>query len=65
VSVIAEKLIAEFESLATEDKQAVVREILRRLPPYDSGPLADEDVALAGDNIAAMLDEEESDSAAR
>ena len=67
MSVVAEKLIAEFESLPVEDKQAVAKEILRHLPPYDSGPLDDQEVARAGDRMAAMLDEEEeeSDSATR
>jgi len=65
VSVVAEKLIAEFESLPVEERQAVVKEILRRHPFYDSGALDDNEVALAGDNIAAMLNEEESDSSTR
>ena len=65
MSIVAEKLIAEFESLPVDEKQALVKEFLRRLPAYDSGPLDDNEVALAGDNIAAMLDEEESDSATR
>jgi hypothetical protein len=65
VSIVAEKLIAEFETLPVEEKQAIVKEFLRRLPSYDSGPLDDGDVALAGDQIAAMLDEEESDSSTR
>lgn len=29
------------------------------MPPIDSGELSDDDVALAGDAMAAMLDEEE------
>jgi hypothetical protein len=59
MSVVAEKLIAQFESLPVEDKQAVVKEILRRLPAFDSGTLDDDVVAMAGDNIASMLAEEE------
>ena len=59
------KLIAAYESLPADEKQIVAKEILRRLPPLDSGPLDDEQVALAGDDMAAMLDEEENGSQAR
>jgi hypothetical protein len=65
MSAVAEKVIAAFESLPAEEKQAVAKEILRRLPPFDSGPLDDNDVALAGDQLAAMLDQEENGASAR
>jgi len=65
MSAVAEKMIAAFESLPAEEKQAVAKEILRRLPPFDSGPLDDNEVALAGDQLAAMLDEEENGASAR
>ncbi len=65
MSAVAEKVIAAFESLPAEEKQAVAKEILRRLPPFDSGPLDDNEVALAGDQLAAMLDEEENGASAR
>ncbi len=65
MSAVAEEVIAAFESLPAEEKQAVVKEILRRLPPFDSGPLDDEDVALAGDQLAGSLEQEENGSAAR
>ena len=55
------KLIAAYESLPADEKQVVVKEILRRLPPFDSGPLNDEQVALAGDQLATMLEEEDVD----
>jgi hypothetical protein len=59
------QLLAAFEALPTEEKQSFVRELFRRLPPLDSGPLDDEEVARAGDEIAAMLDREEHDAQAR
>jgi hypothetical protein len=65
MSAASAQLIAAFESLPAEEKQIVVKEILLRLPPFDSGPLADEEVALAGDHLAAMLDQEENGSQAR
>jgi hypothetical protein len=65
MSAVAERVIAAFESLPPEEKQSVAREILRRLPRFDSGPLDDNEVALAGDQIAAMLDREENGDSAR
>jgi len=65
MSVVAEKVIAAFESLPAEEKQSVAKEILRRLAPFDSGSLDDNDVAAAGDQIATLLEQEESDSAPR
>ena len=41
------------------------KQILRRLPAFDSGPLDDNEVALAADQMAAMLEREENDSSAR
>jgi hypothetical protein len=53
------KVIEAYESLAADEKQVVFKEILRRLPPMDSGPLDDEQVARAGDQMARTLEEEE------
>jgi len=55
MSAISAQLIAAFEALPANEKQAVAIEILRRLPPFDSGPLDDEDVAKAGDHLAAVI----------
>ena len=65
MSIVAEDVIAAFESLPAHEQQAVAREILRRLPPFDSGSLDDSDVALAGDQLAAMLEGEENASPTR
>ena len=59
------KLIAAYELLPVEEKQVVAKEILRRLPPFDSGPLNDEQVALAGDDLAATFEQEENGSNTR
>ena len=48
-----------------QEKQEFVRELFRRLPPLDSGSLEDEEVALAGDQLGTMLEQEENDAAAR
>ncbi len=53
------KLLSAFEALRVEEKQEFVREVIRHLPPWDSGPLSDDVAAAAGDQLAAMLDEEE------
>jgi len=59
MSVEAADLLAAFETLPTSEKQVFVKELLRRLPPYDSGPLDDGVAAQAGDELAALLGEEE------
>ena len=45
--------------LGQKKKQEFVRELIQRLPPWNSGPLSDDVAAAAGDGIAAMLEEEE------
>jgi hypothetical protein len=66
MSAAAAKLISEFERLAPADKMEFVRELLHRLPPWDSGPLDDDLVAAAGDDLAQMIEaEENNDSKAR
>ena len=59
MSAASAQLIAAFETLPADEKQVVAKEILRRMPPFDSGPLDDEGVAIAGDHLAAMFEEEE------
>jgi hypothetical protein len=59
MSVTTMRLLAEFEALPAQEKQACATEMLRRLPRFDSGPLDDELVAAAGDELAAMLEADE------
>jgi hypothetical protein len=59
MSAATAKLLSEFEALRLEDKQAFEREIIHRLPPWDSGPLSDDVAAYAGDELAAVHEEEE------
>ena len=59
------QLLAAFEALPVPEKQVFVKELFRRLPPCDSGPLEDEDVARAGDEMATLLEREEHDAQAR
>ena len=53
------KLLSEFEALDVEEKQEFMRELIHHLPPWDSGPLPDDVAAAAGDQLAAMIEEEE------
>jgi len=59
MSAATAKLLSEFQALRVEEKQEFVREIIHRLPPWDSGPLSDDVAAASGDQQAAMLGEEE------
>ena len=45
-----------------EDQQEFVREVIHRLPRWDSGAPSDDVAASAGDDLAALHDAEESDS---
>jgi hypothetical protein len=59
MSTAAARLLSEYEALNLQEKQEFVREVMLHLPPWDTGPLGDDVAAAAGDQIAAMLDEEE------
>ncbi len=59
MSAATAKVLSEFQALRVEEKQEFVREIIHHLPPWDSGPLSDDVAATAGDQLAAMLYEEE------
>ena len=65
MSVRAQELVSAFEALPLPEKLDVANAIFRRLPPVDSGPLTDDEVAFAGDDLAATLDREEHDARAR
>jgi hypothetical protein len=65
MSIATIKLLEEFEALPLKERQEFAREFFLRLPPLDSGPLDDDLVAAAGDQIAAMLEQEENDAQAR
>jgi hypothetical protein len=59
MSNVTAKLLSEFEALPIEEKQEFVRAVIHHLPPWDSGPLSDDVAAAAGDQLAALHDEEE------
>ncbi len=59
------ELPSAFEALPPTEKLDFATEIFKRLPPVDSGPLSDAQVAMAGDAMASILSEEEDDAASR
>ena len=61
----SQALLEAFEHLPAEEKSALAGEILRRSPPFDSGPLADEEIGAAAAALFQSLDEENADPAAR
>ncbi len=65
MSTATTTLLAAFEVLPDSEKQQFVNAVCRRLPPVDSGPLDDDLVARAGDDLAALLAQEEHEAHAR
>ena len=61
------ELLEAFEALSPGDKQAFAVEVLRRTRelPFDSGPIADEEIGEAGRSLSAFLDQEENASTTR
>lgn len=58
-------LIEAFDHLPAEEKRAFTEEVLRRSLPFDSGPLADEEIGAASDALWQSLDEEDGDAPSR
>jgi len=59
------ELLDAFEALPEEEKRVFTAEFLKRVIPYDSGPLDDEETAAAADQLFAALDAEGNDTSAR
>ena len=59
------RLLVAFDTLPPAEKDVFVRELFQRLPPIDSGPLEDEVLARAGDELAAILEGEEHEAQTR
>jgi hypothetical protein len=58
-------MLEAFEHLPAEEKRAFTEEVLRRSLPFDSGALADDEIAAASDTLWQSLDEEDGDAPAR
>jgi hypothetical protein len=59
------QLLEAFDALPTEEQRAFTAQFFRRLIPFYSGPLDDEETAHAADEIFSMLDAEENDALSR
>ncbi len=59
------ELLEAFEALARDEKRVFTAELLRRVIPFDSGPLDDDETASATDQLFAALDAEQNDAGAR
>lgn len=57
------QLLDAAEALPAEEKRAFTAEFFRRVIPFDSGPLDDEETAHAADDLFAILDGEDVDAA--
>jgi hypothetical protein len=58
-------LLGAFEHLPAVEKRIFTDEVMRRSLPFDSGPLADEEIGASAEALFTCLDEEEADSATR
>ena len=58
-------LLEAFEHLPAKERRAFTEEVLRRSLPFDSGPLADEEIGAASAALLQSLDEEDADPAPR
>jgi hypothetical protein len=59
MSIAAEQLLKEFESLPDSDKHEVASEILRRVFKIDYTPLSDDELVLNAEAVFLELDQRE------
>ena len=59
------ELLEAFESLSEDEKRIFTAEFLRRVVPFDSGPLDDEETAHAADELLIQLEAEENEAGSR
>jgi hypothetical protein len=59
------QLLEAFEALPEGEKRLFTVEVLRRAAPFDSGPLDDEETALAADQLFGGLAADENDAESR
>ncbi len=60
-----EAVLEAFGHLPAEERRAFTDEVLRRSLPFDSGPLADEEIDAASTALWESLDEEDAAPASR
>jgi hypothetical protein len=54
MSTQTSRLLEDFEALPEEEKRFFTAESLRRVVPFDSGPLDDQETARAADEMFAL-----------
>lgn len=59
MSITAEQLLNEFESLPDSDKREVASEILRRVYKIDYTPLSDDELIMNAEAVFLELDQRE------
>jgi hypothetical protein len=59
------QVLDAFEALSEAEKRVFTVEFLRRVVPFDSGSLDDEETARATDELFAILDAEENEAESR
>ena len=52
-----EELLEAFDQLPEEERRIFTQEVLRRVLPFESGPLTDEAIGAASDALFKSLDE--------
>jgi hypothetical protein len=52
------ELLEAFEALPEEEKRVFAAEFFRRVIPFESGPLNDDEIARAADQLFAMFEAE-------
>ena len=52
-------LLEAFEALPANEKRSFTEEVLRRSLPFDSGPLADDEIGAASSTLFESLDRED------
>ena len=58
-------LLEAFEQLPAKEKRVFTEEVLRRSLPFDSGPIADEEIGAASADLFKSFEEEDAGPAAR
>lgn len=62
MTVAVKKILDRFDELSEPEKRDAAREILRRLPPEQILPLADDELTAAAEELFLELDRQEAAS---
>ena len=65
MSAETQALLNAFEHLPPEEKKLFALEVLRRSLPFDSGPLSDDEIGAASNDLFRLLEDEDGNSTPR